>query len=49
MVAGAEGGCGAVEGKVAEVVKADGQMAVFTPKREGSVCGKGRCEPTDGK
>ena len=49
MVAGAEGGCGAIEGKVAEVVEADGQMAVLTPKREGGVChGKGRCKSING-
>ena len=39
MVPGAEGALGAAEGEVAEVVEADGQVAVLTTEREGGVCG----------
>ena len=37
MVAGPESDLVAAQRKVAEVVEANGQMAVFTAKREGSV------------
>ena len=49
MVAGAEGGCGAIEGKVAEVVEADGQVAVLTAKRKSSICLGGWGELMDGR
>ena len=39
MVAGPEGDLVAAERKVAEVVEADGQVAVLTTEREGGVCG----------
>ena len=37
MVAGPEGDLVAAQRKVAEVVEADGQVAVFTSKRESGV------------